>query len=78
LAELVPGIPYAAILSAADVAKMLDPLGADTDSSPDFRMSARRSLLVPESRLSVGKGVMQDNNLGETNFVFWLSLCEFD
>jgi hypothetical protein len=42
------------------VAKMLDPLAADTDSSPDFRMSARRSLLVPESRLPVGKGVMQD------------------
>ena len=36
-------------LSAARVAKMLDPLGAETDSSPDFRMSDCRSLLAPES-----------------------------
>jgi hypothetical protein len=45
---------------------MVNSLGADTDSSPDFRMSARQMLLVLESGLPVGKGVMTGNAIGFT------------
>jgi hypothetical protein len=73
LAESVPRIPYAAILSAAHVAKMLDPLGADTVSSPDFRMSARQSLLVPESRFTSHTRGYAGRKLG----IAQIYLCDF-